>query len=337
MKCIGYSFAIFCSISTALAQDTTRGIPDGGRWVVGGTFALSDIGNNELRGGKSYSGAEKEENRIATFLPGMTIIYNLEPSTAPGRAAFLEGTTHHGIRITVLEDDLSIGAFGDRDTADVVTHSTYLGCRDLACTSEAEVGIGWSFQIKEADNDKLVLFNPQSELQIVHTKERFDWHEARGYTTQVKDRIHPRLIVHDGYASEVSTGCGLVRSVLPDISVVKEEYEAKPSEWDVNSVNWSLKAIEVFGLGEVTLNADQTEYVGTLASDIGIGTESEDGPVALDFTVVAYRDSNWKNEEFYKFGGLAQTVTCRRENPSFGRPLPRYVENAYLHFDATTD
>ena len=85
------------------------------------------------------------------------------------------------------------------------------------------MGIGWSFQIKEADNDKLVLFNPQSELRIVHTKERFDWHEARGYTTQVKDRIHPRLIVHNGYASEVSTACGLIRSVLLDISVLKEE------------------------------------------------------------------------------------------------------------------
>ena len=59
--------------------------------------------------------------------------------------------------------------------------------------------------------------------------------------------------------------------------------------------------------------------------------------MAQDFTVIAYRDSNWKNKEFYKFGGLAQTVNCRRENPSFGQSLPRYVKNAYLHFDATND
>ncbi len=333
MKNTVYALALTCLASAGFAQTTSNGIPEGGRWVVGGTFALSNIGNNEPRGRKSYSGAEKEANRVATFLPGMTIVYNLEPT--PGRSGYLAGTTHNGIRVVVLEGELSNGAFSDRDTTDVVTHHSYTGCRDLACTSEAEVGIGFSFQIEEADDDKLVLFNPQSELRIVHTREGFDQLEARGYTTQVKDRVHPRLIIHDGYASEVSTGCGLMRSVLPDIKAPKAEYEAKPSEWAANSPNWSLKAIEVFGLGDVALNAAGTEYVGTLAAEIGTGTESASGPVSLDFTVIAYRDSEWVNEEFYKFGGLAQTVTCRRENPSFGKLLPRYVENAYLHFDVT--
>ncbi|MEO9517352.1 MAG: hypothetical protein ABJH45_06170 [Paracoccaceae bacterium] len=336
MKCIQYSILALCTASAAFAQNPASGIPDGGRWVVGGTFALSNIGNNELRGAKSYSGAEKEGNRVATFLPGMTIIYNLEPSNAPGRSDYLQGTTHHGIPVTVLKRDLSVGTFSDRDTSDVVTHSTYLGCRDLACTSKAEVGIGWSFQIKKADVEKLVLYNPQSELEIVHTNEKFNWFEARGYTTQVKDRIHPRLTIHDGYASDVSTGCGLLRDISPDIVVPIKEYEKGPSKWEINSLSWSLKAIEIFDLGEVTLNEEGTAYVGTLASAIGIGTESEDGPVSLDFTVIAYRDSDWGEKDFYKFGGLAQTITCKRENPNFGKVLPRYVENAYLHFDTNT-
>ncbi|MEL6639778.1 MAG: hypothetical protein AAFN63_00105 [Pseudomonadota bacterium] len=334
-KALSYCLIVFLSVSAALAQDDTSGIPEGGRWIVGGTFALSNIGNNELRGRTSYSGAEKEVNRVATFLPGMTIIYDLERSRVRGRSDYLEGTTHHGIPVMVLENELSRGAFGERDTTDVVTHQTYTGCRDLGCTSEVEVGIGFSFQIEEADDEKLVLFNPQSELRIVHTRENFDQLEARGYTTQVKGRVHPRLVIHDGYAYEISTGCGLVRSRLPDIEVSRVEYEAQPTEWSVNSPNWSLRAIEVFGLGEVVLNDAGTHYIGTLSGDIGVGTESVGGPVSLDFTVFAYRDSNWPDPGFFKFGGLAQTVTCRRENPSFGQVLPRYVDKAYLHFDMT--
>lgn len=331
MRSFLYGLGLICAVSMAPAQD--RGIPEGGRWVVGGTFALSNIGNNPLRGKRSYFGAEKEANRLATFLPGMTIVYNLKRSTSPDRSGYLEGTTHHGIRVQVLEKELSNGVFGERAATDVVTHQSYPGCRDLACSRDAEVGIGFSFQIEEADDEKLVLFNPQSELRIVHTRDGFDQLEARGYTTQVKDRIQPRLVIHDGYASEISTGCGLVRSVLPDIQVPKAEFEAMPSTWDINSLNWSLKAIDVFGLGEVALNEAGSHYVGTLSFDIGTGTESAGGPVSLDFTIFAYRDSDWTDQSFYKFGGLAQTVTCRRENPSFGQVLPRYVENAYLHFD----
>ena len=48
-----------------------------------------------------------------------------------------------------------------------------------------------------------------------------------------------------------------------------------------------------------------------------------------------YRDSNWTDPEFYKFGGLAQTVTRRKRNPIVGKLLPRYVENAYLYFDVS--
>ncbi|WP_299625815.1 hypothetical protein [Pelagibius sp.] len=335
MKCMFCSLVFICAVSVASAQDTPRGIPEGGRWIVGGTFVLSNIGNNELRGGKSYSGAEKEVNRIATFLPGMTIIYNLERSTKPGRSGYLEGTTHHGIPVTVLGGEISTNAFGTRDTTDVVTHQSYTGCRDLACTSEAEVGIGFSFKIEEDDDERLVLYNPQSELRIVHTQDAFDQYEARGYTTRVLGRVHPRLKIHDGYASEISTGCGLTRPVQPPIRVPKNDYETQPSEWDVNSLNWSLKAIDLFGIGDVELNAEGTHYVGLLASEIGVGTESEGEPVALDFTVFAYRDSEWSDPEFYKFGGLAQTVTCRRKNPNVGQVLPRYVENAYLYFDVT--
>jgi hypothetical protein len=333
MKCIFYSLVFFCSISAALAQDETSGIPEGGRWIIGGTFALSNIGNNDLRGRKSYSGAEKESQRMATFLPGMTILYNLEPSTVPGRSGYLEGTTHHGIPVAVLKSEVSTKAFGTRDTTDVVTHYSYTGCRDLACTSEAEVGIGFSFKIEVDESERQVLYNPHSELRIVHTRDGFNQLEARGYTTRVKDRVHPRLIIHDGYASEISTGCGLTRSVQPPIMVSKNEYETQPSEWDVNSLNWSLKAIELFGMGEVKLNMEGTHYVGHLDSEIGVGTESADGPVALDFTLFTYRDAEWVDPEFYKFGGLAQTVTCRKRNPTAGKSLPRYVENAYLYFD----
>ena len=92
--------------------------------------------------------------------------------------------------------------------------------------------------------------NPQSELRIVHTRTRFDDLEARGNITRVKDRVHPRLKIHDGYASEISTGCGLTRSVQPPISVPKADYETQPSEWDVNSPNWSLKAIELTSVSE---------------------------------------------------------------------------------------
>jgi len=111
MKRLSYGLAIVCSVATAHAQDDNSGIPEGGRWVVGGTFALSNIGNNELRGRTSYSGAEKEVNRVATFLPGMTIIYNLERSSVAGRSNYLEGATHHGIPAMVLDGELSSGTF----------------------------------------------------------------------------------------------------------------------------------------------------------------------------------------------------------------------------------
>lgn len=332
VKFISHCLIFICSVSAALAQNATIGIPEGGRWVIGGTFAISNIGNNDVRGNRSYSGAEKESKRIATFLPGMTIIYNLERSSAPGQSQYLEGTTHHGIPVAVLESEVSTKSFGTRDTNDVVTHQTYSGCRDLACTLEAEVGIGFSFKIED-DSEPLILYNPQSELRIVHARKDFDRLEARGYATRVRDRVHPRLVIHDGYASEVSTGCGLTRSVQPLIRVAKTAYETQPSEWEVNSLNWTLKAIEVFGIGIVELNEEGTHYVGKLNSVVGIGSESEDGPVALDFTVFAYRDSEWIDTGYYKFGGLQQTVTCQKRNPVAGQLLPRYVQNAYLYFD----
>ncbi|MEQ8374448.1 MAG: hypothetical protein RID22_15255 [Roseibium aggregatum] len=333
MKCMFHSLLFICSISVACAQDPAGDIPEGARWVVGGTFALSKIGDNELRGSKSYSGAEKEANRLATFLPGMTIMFNLERSTVPGRSEYLEGTTHYGIPVAVLARDISANDFGNRDTTDVVTHQSYTGCRDLACTLEAEVGIGYSFKIEEEDDERLVLYNPQSELRIIHTLDAFDQNESRGYSTRVKDRVHPRLKVHDGYASEISTGCGLTRPVQPLIKVAKDQYDTLPLTWDVNSLNWSLKALELFDVGKVELNPEGTHYVGRLNSELGVGTESDEGPVALDFTVFAYRDSEWTNPDFYKFGGLAQTVTCRKRNPIAGQPLPRYVKNAFLYFD----
>lgn len=318
--------------SGALAQEA-RSIPQGGRWVPAGTFALSNLGNNAVRGEKSYYGAGREDRRIATYLPGMTIVYNVEESSLAQRRGYVDGITHAGIRVAVLETDLSRGTFDARATQDVVIHQRHTACRDLACNGSSEVGTGFSFRIIEEDNEKIVLYNPTNELQLVYTKDKLSRLEAHGFLTRVKDRVHPRLKMYDGYARELSTSCGATRDTSPQIRVSKDEYDRGPSEWLINSDSWSLKALEIFDMGKVEPSQDGKEYVGTLADAIGTGTESANRKVALDFTVVAYRDSEWTDATFFKFAGIAQTVTCRRGQPGFGRLRPMYVENAYLYFD----
>jgi len=318
----------------ALAQDAPKS-PANGRWIPAGTFALSDLSNNSVRGEKSYSGSEREDRRVATFLPGMTIVYNLKESELEFRRrdGYLEGETHSGIRVAVLKSALSKGTFGNLPTRDVVIHQSFEACLDLACSDSTEVGTGFSFLIEEEDDQKIVLYNPTNELRIVYTTQKFNQDEARGFFTRVKDRIHPRLRVVDGYAEQLSTACGLTRSVSPKIVVPREEYESSPLTWTLNSKSWSLKALEIFGLGKVALKEEENRYIGTLDSTIGRGSESEGKKVALDFTVFAYRDSDWTDQDFFKFAGLAQTVKCKSLDADFGRLLPRYVENAYLYFD----
>lgn len=322
----GLFFTLLAVSLTATSQDDEIDI-EGGRWIPSGTFAVSNFENNEIRE-KTYAKARHEQNRIVSFLPGMTIIYNSTPSTT--RPNYVSGVTHSGIPVEVLESDLSEGIFSDRTAKDVVVHRSHDGCKDLACSGDPlEVGIGHAFSIVSEDSEKIELINT-NELRVVYSKSKFNELEKNGYLTRHKGRLNPRWSIYDGYAEAVSTRCN--RALEADGFVLEasaKDYDSNPSKWALNDNRWSLKAIEIFDLGSVETDAnDINKVVGHLEKTID---DQEFEETALDFTVLAYRDSSWK-PDYFKFAGLLQVVDCKK-SPVSNKSHPTFVKEAYLYFD----
>lgn len=298
----------------------------GGRWIPRGTFAISDFLDNSERE-KSFAGAASETRRLSTFLPGMTIIYQGAPSSTAGRRDYIEGLTHYGIPVAVLETELSRGSFPERSTRDVVVHHAHTACRDLTCSGDdVEVGIGFSFSVDYEDELGIRLSNTD-ELTVAYALDEFEALERQGDITRHKDRTHPRWELFDGYAREISVGCDETRSAGFEISLDKSEFDEGPSVWDLNGLGWSLVAMSVFDIGYVVYDEPSNQYVGRLMTDIW---DPAGEFAALDFSLVAYRDSSWGVDE-HRFAGILQIVNC--ESLALGRTRPTYVRDAFFYFD----
>lgn len=102
---------MFISLAIPVFAQNHSEETQGGRWVPRGTFALSNFPKNSARD-QSYARSSEENSRISTFLPGMTIVYRSEPSKT--RRGYVDGITHSGIPVQVLDRELSIGKFSDR-------------------------------------------------------------------------------------------------------------------------------------------------------------------------------------------------------------------------------
>ena len=178
-----------------------------GHWVPAGTFALSNIQNNPERE-KSYLGASLEKSRLATYLPGMTIIYQVKTDSTQDKSSYVEGRTQSGLPVRVLKSEISSGKFADRSVRDVVVHREHEACRDLACDGDKIlVGVGYSFSIAYEDDERIDLQNTD-EFAISYSKHKFEEMERKGFLTRIKDRPFPSWSVIDGYASALSVGCG---------------------------------------------------------------------------------------------------------------------------------
>lgn len=342
--------AIFLSWSApSFSQNTNTGaVEKGARWVIGGTFALSDLDTNPTRGDNSYLGAGTEQNRVATYLPGMTLIFNWGQSDSASRTnrGYLEGVTHSGIPVAVLETEISSGNLFDRVQQDVVVHYGHTTCRTTSCDTDLTVGQGM-YSIER--DDEFVVIKDNEELSAFYTKSDFNERERDGYLTRVKDRTHPRLKIFDGYAQAISVGCGGQRNIEPTVVVPKNVWESDPSEWEQNSDAWTLAAMTILNIGTVEPVGESFEgrlYKPIIPADLvldetGNPTLDENNkPVrkvrndlAYDFTVVAYQDSDSENDGF-RFAVLAQHVKCAVSGDLGGGTM-RYVERALLSYDAS--
>jgi len=314
-----YLLALLVLPALAWTQENGQTAEDG-RWIPAGTFALSNLPATTRRD-RTYARGGEESSRLLTFLPGMTIVYKIENSkTRPG---YVEGVTQSGIPVRVMEADLSTGKFGDRSAKDVVIHRSHEGCRDVACLGDSILlGIGDAFTIV-AEGDKEIELVDTNELRIYYPTSTFLQKEKSGHLTRHKGRKNPRWSLSDGYAWKWSAACGQTRSAKDTVKVLATEYASDPLTWGVDDPRWSLKAIEIFGLGETKLEGDS--YIGTLVADI-----SRKDDEAIDLTVFAYRDSSWR-PDYAKFAGLLQIVAC--DTPPIGSKKPTYVKDAYLYFD----
>lgn len=314
------SLLFFLAQSPSYAEPET----DGGRWITRGTFALSNLQNNPLRV-QSYARSDAERSRLLTFLPAMTIIYQI--ASSDNRDKYYSGLTHTGIPVDVLKSEVSNGAFDKRSVQDVVVHRTHKACRNITCVGDSvPVALGESFKILSVDDQKVELISAE-EKEVVYRVEEFKEKETSGYITSHKERINPRWTISDGYAAELSTGCGETRSSASEIVVSLEAYNEDPAKWSLNDPRWSLKAIQVFDLGEVKWDENSGNFVGRLARTIQGKLET---PVAVDLTVLSYRASQWK-DGFHKFAGLMQIVHC--EATEYGLPRPRFAHQAFAYFD----
>lgn len=327
MNWITILLALLISPTISGAQDNNS--PDkGGRWTPAGTFAYSGLPNNEIRE-DSYSRSSEENNRISTFLPGMTIIYKTAESA--DREGFVKGVTQNGIPVQIEDSSLSSSPFIEKPANHVVVHRDHEACRNSTCSGDPlKVRVGNSFSIVHEDEEKIELVNV-NELHAFYPKLEFTRKETSGFLTRHKDRINPRWSIYDGYAGKLSTKCSeQIYNDNFEIRVPIAEYESDPSGWEVNDERWSLKGIEIFDLGKVQQDNSSGEYVGKLDTNI-LDPNSEF--VSIDMSVFAYRDSSWK-PNYFKFAGILQIVNCYTNQA--GKSSPTYVKGAYLYFDKQT-
>nr|WP_321254213.1 hypothetical protein [uncultured Ruegeria sp.] len=340
---------VFSLSAPSFSQDAnTVAVEKGARWVIGGTFALSDLDPNPTRGDHSYLGAGTEKNRMGTYLPGMTLIFNWGPSDIASRTkrGYLEGVTHSGIPVAVLETEISSGNLFDRVQQDVVVHYGHTACRTTTCDTDLTVGQGM-YSIER--DDEFVVIKDNEELTAFYTESDFNERERDGYLTRVKDRTHPRLKIFDGYAKAISVGCGGQRNIEPTVVVPKSVWESNPSEWTQNSDAWTLAAMTILNIGTVEPVGETFEgrlhrpiipadLVLDEAGNPALGENNKPirkvrNDLAYDFTVVAYQDSDSDTDDF-RYAVLAQHVKCAVSEGS-GSATMRYVERALLSYDAS--
>lgn len=325
---IGLSLA-----SVAIAQESE--IPSG-KWVKHGTYAISGFSVVPERE-KSYSGAARERSRLLTYLPAMTIVFpdfaGLIDET-PILPGYIRGITHSGIPVVVLESQLSRTSFGIYETHDVVVHSSHLACSEEGCHLDVDgrpVGEGHSYKIADKTDEVIHLTNPTNETDLYYRPQRFDYLESRGVLTRTKDRTHPRWEIREGYAEDLSVGCGGEQPEGTIFTVEADAYEKPPSDWEITAPQWTVKAAELF-VGS-TVERSGGEYRAEITSrihDVTKNSESGDShKSAIDFTVFAYRDRNSPGAQF-RFAVLISIVACTK--PLFGEYVPTYVREAHLYF-----
>ncbi|MDX0481419.1 hypothetical protein GOD90_20295 [Sinorhizobium medicae] len=317
-----------------IAQDANaNGI---GRWVKQGTYALSGFAVNPERE-RTYRGAEKERGRLLSYLPAMTVVFpgGLLDGT-PALAGYVPGITQSGTPVMVLERELSRAKFGSQDTHDVVIHARHDACPEPHCdltTDGRPVGAGQSYKIADGTAEDLVhLTNPGSETDFYYRTDQFRQLERRGTLTRMRDRAIPPWDIREGYAKELSVGCGGQHPPGTKFTADSEAYERSPSEWALNDPQWTVKAADLFVGSEVEkIGGIYTAEVTSLIHDVSKTSEHDDNyKSAIDFTVFAYRDRNTPGSG-YQFAVLISVVACTR--PIMGEFTPDYVREAHLFFE----
>ncbi|MBB3387348.1 hypothetical protein FHT82_000068 [Rhizobium sp. BK275] len=328
-----WGFLLICGFAIdALAQEPI------GRWVKVGTFALSGFAPNAERE-HTYRGAAKERSRLLSFMPPMTIVFPdflglLTNANIPN--GYVAGITQTGTPIIVLDQELSKTKFGTYDTHDVVIHTDHDACKELYCDLDADgrtVRGGQSYKLMDDSiGGNIHLFNAQSEADFYYREERFKQLERRGTLTQMKGRIIPRWEIYEGYAKELSVGCGGSHPSGAKFQADSVSYESSPATWALNAPQWSVKAADLFVGSEVEKVGDA--YVAELTKgvhDVTAGDTPKDGyQSAIDFTVFAYRDRATSPSNF-EYAVLISIVACV-EQP-FSDFVPSYVREAHLYFD----
>lgn len=333
--------AAFAHLSAAVAQDGTA---QAGRWVKQGTYALSGFAANPDRE-TTYRGAKKEGGRVLSYLPAMTIVFpnpqGLPDSTSIPKG-YVSGITQTGTPVLVLEKELSSAKFGTYDTHDVVIHAKHDACPEAHCdlaTDGRPVGSGQSYMIMEDAAEGLVhLYNPASEANFYYRTEQFKQLERRGTLTRMKGRVIPSWDIREGYAKQLSVGCGGKHSEGTKFEVGAKEYESTPNTWALNAPQWDVKGADLF-VGS-TVQKDGETYTAEITSEIHDVTkkaeDSGDYKSAIDFTVFAYRDLNnipkENPKDHYQFAVLITIISCTRDQ-IFGNITPDYVREAHLYFE----
>ncbi|WP_027666435.1 hypothetical protein [Rhizobium leguminosarum] len=323
---------ILSCASQTLAQEPT------GRWVKEGTFALSGFAINVERE-RSYRGAAKERGRLLSFMPPMTIVFPdflglLAGANVP--EGYITGITQTGTPVVVLERQLSKTKFGTYDTHDVVIHTDHDACIESYCDLSADgrtVRAGQSYKLMEDSTGGMVhLYNSQSEANFYYRDDRFKQLERRGTLTLMKNRVIPRWEIREGYAKELSVGCGGTHPAGTKFEASSEAYESSPATWTLNAPQWSVKAADLFVGSNVQKVGDT--YAAEITRSIHDVTEgssaADDYKSAIDFTVFGYRDRNVPPSPF-EYAVLISIVACA-EQP-FSDFMPSYVREAHLYFD----
>ena len=330
--------AVLAHVPTVMAQDD-KSIPTG-RWVKQGTYAMSGFAVNPERE-HTYRGAGKERSRLLSYLPAMTIIFPDFIGLFKGEPVpegYVPGITQTGTPVQVLERELSSAKFGTSDTHDVVIHVAHDACPEAYCELTTEgrpVGSGQSYNIVEESETLVHLYNPTSEANFYYRTEQFNQSEQRGTLTRMKERIIPRWDIREGYAKELSVGCGGQHPAGTTFTADSEAYESGPDTWVLNAPQWTVKAAELFvGSSVEKTGATYTAEIIETIHDVTKTAEDDDNyKSAIDFTVFAYRDRNSKDKNTtFQFAVLISIVACTSQVFG-GNFIPGYVREAHLLFE----